>query len=271
MRIPIFQVDAFTATPFAGNPAAVCTLEEWLPDDVLLAIAAENALSETAFLVADSAAHPSPAGADHHLRWFTPAIEVELCGHATLASAHVLLTHLHPGLDTVSFDTLSGRLEVHREGDRLRMDLPALPPDAVEALPALVEALGVAPVEVLAAGRWLVVLDSEAQVVGLSPDIAALAGLDPPYVIVTAPGDPAGSGADFVSRFFAPGAGVAEDPVTGSAHCVLTPYWADRLGRPRLQARQVSARGGDLDCELAGDRVVLRGRCADYLEGTITI
>lgn len=260
MQIPTYQIDAFAERPFAGNPAAVCPLEAWLPDEVLQGIALENNLSETAFLV--------PEGdADYHLRWFTPLLEVPLCGHATLASGYLVLSRLAPHKERVAFRTRSGRLEVRRDGTRLAMDLPADPPEPAAAPDGMVQALGKTPAEVLRASYWLAVFEREADVSELRPDIAALGRMSPGDVIVTAPGD----AVDFVSRFFAPAAGIAEDPVTGSAHCILTPYWAGRLGRERLEARQLSARGGALDCVLAGDRVVLSGACAFYMEGRITL
>jgi len=260
MRIPIYQIDAFADRPFAGNPAAVCPLEAWLPDELLQAIALENNLSETAFLV--------PNGADgYHLRWFTPEIEVPLCGHATLASGYLVLDRLAPERDSVGFQTLSGRLEVRRDGGRLSMDLPADPPRPATPPAGLVAALGRVPLEVLRGRYWLAVFEREADVRELTPDIAALGRFPPGNVCITAPGETV----DFVSRFFAPAAGISEDPVTGSAHSCLTPYWAARLGRERLQARQLSARGGELLCALAGDRVVLSGRCAFYMEGRIVL
>jgi PhzF family phenazine biosynthesis protein len=260
MQIPIYQIDAFADRPFAGNPAAVCPLDAWLPDVVLQAIALENNLSETAFLV-------PLAGGGYHLRWFTPTVEVPLCGHATLASAHLLLNRLGAAGDSVAFETRSGRLEVRRDGGRLAMDLPADPPRPVAAPEGLAAALGTAPREVLKGRYWLARLSDEAAVRICRPDIGAVTRLDPGNLIVTAPG----KDVDFVSRFFAPAAGVPEDPVTGSAHCLLTPYWAARLGKTRLTARQLSARGGDLVCELKGERVVLSGACAFYMEGRIEL
>jgi PhzF family phenazine biosynthesis protein len=260
MQIPIYQIDAFADRPFAGNPAAVCPLDDWLPDEVLQGIALENNLSETAFLVRQGEN-------GYRLRWFTPTVEVPLCGHATLASGYMVLTRLQPELSEIAFDTLSGRLVVARDGDLLTMDLPANPSRPIEAPEGLVAALGRTPVEVHQASYLMAVYEREAEVRGLTPDIGALAKIGPGNVIVTAPG----AEADFVSRFFAPGAGVPEDPVTGSAHCTLVPYWAARLGRTKLEARQISARGGRLVCELAGERVRLSGACAFYMEGTIEL
>jgi len=258
MTIPIYQVDAFTMGPFSGNPAAVCPLDGWLDDDTLRNIAAENNLSETAFIVADEKGYG--------LRWFTPSVEVDLCGHATLAAAYVVLNHLQPELDSVSFETQSGELVVTRDGDGLSMDFPARAPTPVAVSEALSDALGEAPAEVYASRDILAVYEDEASVRRLSPDQAKLLALDEGLgVIVTAKGD----AVDFVSRFFAPKAGVAEDPVTGSAHCTLVPFWAERLGRSKLVAHQVSSRGGELHCEHRGDRVILRGQCTLFLTGTI--
>lgn len=261
MKIPLYQVDAFTDRPFAGNPAAVCPLESWLPEATMQAIATENNLSETAFFV--------PEGDGYALRWFTPANEIDLCGHATLASAYVIFRFLAPGRRHVSFRTMkAGRLEVTGEGDLLALDFPAWPALPREPPPGLVEALGYAPEAVLAARDYLAVYRDAGQVIALAPDFRALGRLDCHAVIVTAPG---GDGVDFVSRFFAPAQGVDEDPVTGSSHCTLTPYWADRLGKTRLSARQVSRRGGALSCTLRGDRVTIGGRAALYLTGTIEL
>ncbi len=263
MRIPLYQLDSFTDELFRGNPAAVCPLEEWLEDEVLQAIAAENNLSETAFFVAEEGRY--------HLRWFTPELEVDLCGHATLASAWVILEKLG-GASPVRFSTRGGDLVVQREDGLLAMDFPARPARPKEAPRALVEGLGAEPEAVLAAQRdYLVVFESEEAVRRLKPDFSRLRTLDRLGIIVTAPG----TACDFVSRFFAPGVGVPEDPVTGSAHCTLVPYWSARLGRGpgggKLTARQVSARGGELVCEDLGDRVSIGGRAVLYFEGTIEL
>ncbi len=261
MRLPLYQVDAFAAARFAGNPAAVCPLERWLPDATMQAIAAENNLSETAFFV------PRADGA-FDLRWFTPAAEVDLCGHATLASAWVVLERLDPGRPGVTFHSRGGVLTVTRDGAWLSMDFPTAVGSPCPAPAGLAAALGVAPLEVLKARDYLAVLPDEATVRGLTPDIAAIGRMaEVRGLIVTA----AGREVDFVSRFFAPRAGVPEDPVTGSAHCTLVPYWAARLGRTRLAALQVSPRGGELRCELRGDRVILAGRAVPYLEGLIEV
>jgi len=260
MRIPLFQVDAFAQRVFHGNPAAVCPLDHWIPDETLQAIAAENNLSETAFVVAEDDGW--------RIRWFTPACEVDLCGHATLAAAWVLFTEHLGDADSVTFHSRSGPLTVRREpGERLALDFPALRGEPVEDTTALAEALGAAPVEALGAMDYLAVLETEAQVRGLAPDLAALAHLDRRGVIVTAPG----TDVDFVSRFFAPAAGVPEDPVTGSAHAMLTPYWAARLEKSYLVAAQLSARGGTLYCEDRGPRVIIAGDARLYMSGNIDI
>ena len=258
----LYQVDAFAGRVFAGNPATVCPLEAWPEDSVLQAVAAENNLSETAFFAA--------AGEGFDLRWFTPLAEVALCGHATLASAYVIFTILEPSRSApVAFSTAkSGVLTVARNGELLSMDFPAVPAAPCTTPAALAQALGRAPTETYVAPRdYLAIFEDEAAVRALEPDIAALAGLDRDAVIASAPGE----GSDFVSRFFAPRMGVAEDPVTGSSHCTLTPYWAARLGKLEMRALQVSSRGGELGCTLAGDRVHLAGRYALYLEGTISM
>ena len=266
MRLPLYQIDAFvTDHPFSGNPAAVCPLTAWLPEDAMQAIAAENNLSETAFFV--------PEGDGYRLRWFTPTTEVDLCGHATLASAYVVFRWLQPGGEAVQFRTeKAGVLTVSRDGELLALDFPARPPMPCAVPAALAAALGKAPRKVLAARDYLAVYDSADDVAALAPDFAALAALDRFAVIVTAPGSDRGEGGvDFVSRFFAPARGVDEDPVTGSSHCTLIPYWAARLGKERLEARQLSRRGGALSCRLAAARVRIAGRALLYLEGTITI
>ncbi len=259
LRIPFYQVDAFTSRLFGGNPAGVCLLENWLPAEVMQAVAAENNLSETAFLVKE--------GDGWGLRWFTPEVEVDLCGHATLASGFVLLKVLGVAAGTVRFSTQSGPLAVNEEGNLLSMDFPSRPGEPCQAPPSLPEGLGIAAAEVRRSRDYLVVVESEEQVRALRPDMGRLAGLDALGVIVTAPGRTC----DFVSRFFAPGAGVPEDPVTGSAHCTLVPYWSHRLGKKRLHALQVSARGGELFCEDRGDRVSIAGTAALYLQGHILL
>jgi PhzF family phenazine biosynthesis protein len=261
MRTPIYQVDAFTARRFAGNPAAVMPMHGFPADALMRAIAAENNLAETAFLV--------PEGGDYRLRWFTPAVEVPLCGHATLASAAVVMERLEPGRRRVVFHSASGPLTVNRTDAGYVMDFPARPAEPVPTPPALAGALGGVPAEVVVnAFNYLALLESVRVVRALAPDMAALARLDRPGVIVTARGD---EGYDFVSRYFAPAKGIPEDPVTGAAHCMLAPYWAKRLGKTAFRAFQASRRGGEVVCRLAGNRVELEGGCVFYLEGEVEI
>ena len=261
MEIPIHHLDAFvTAGVFTGNPAAVCPLTGWLPDEVMQKIAAENNLSETAFLVGGNGRY--------QIRWMTPATEVDLCGHATLASAHVVLHALEPGRPEVSFDSRSGPLSVRADGDRLVLDFPARPPQRRALERAVVEALGRSPAELWAARDYLAVFATEGEVRALAPDMARLRALELKGMSVTAPGR---GGVDFVSRWFGPAWGIDEDPVTGSAHCTLVPYWSKRLGKSRLHGLQVSPRGGDLVCDDLGERVAIGGRVAPYLVGTIRI
>jgi PhzF family phenazine biosynthesis protein len=260
MQLSIYQIDAFASRVFAGNPAAVCPLPEWLPEATMQAIAAENNLSETAYFCRE------PDG--YRIRWFTPAVEVDLCGHATLASGFLLLTRFLPAAESVDFASRSGPLSVARNGKLFTLDFPVSRAEPAALPEGLVDALGTAPAESLrAGGRIMAVYDSAAQVRALAPDMAAVARLAPGGLLVTAPGEEH----DFVSRFFAPSKGIPEDPVTGSTHTTLTPYWADRLGRTTLKAAQLSARGGELDCTLRGDRVAISGRAVLYMEGTITI
>ncbi len=259
MRLPLYQVDAFTERRFAGNPAAICPLPKWLPDATLQAIAAENNLAETAYFVAE------PDG--YRLRWFTPAVEVDLCGHATLAAAYVLMNCLGFGGDQVTFHSRSGPLTVAHSGEMFTLDFPSRPGERRPIDPAITAALGATPMEILAARDTMCVLATAAEVKALQPDMTALKQLEPWALIVTAPGDDC----DFVSRFFAPKQGIDEDPVTGSAHCTLTPYWAARLGKTNLFARQVSPRGGELWCEDRGDRVRISGHGALYLTGFIEV
>jgi len=261
MRTKIFQVDAFTTRLFAGNPAAVMPIGSFPTDAVMQSIAAENNLAETAFLVAD--------GGDFRLRWFTPETEVPLCGHATLASAAVVLERLEPQRSSVIFHTASGALTVRRAGAGYIMDFPARPSERVEIPVGLKHALGVTPTEVFQnAFNYMAVVESANVLRAIAPDFAAIAGMDRDGLIVTAAGD---DGYDFVSRYFAPAKGIAEDPVTGSAHCTLAPYWADRLGKREFRAYQASRRGGEVICRLAGDRVELEGACVFYLEGEVEL
>lgn len=261
MKIPMWQVDAFATKVFAGNPAAVCLLDAWLEDGVLQAIAAENNLSETAFLV--------PRDGEIELRWFAPAKEVALCGHATLAAAKVLFDLRGWKEETIRFRTRQrGVLTVAKRGEWFEMDFPALPATPVQTPAGLAAALGAEPRQVLAStDDWLAVLDDEATVRELKPDFAALKNFNCRCVVPTARGDEV----DFTSRAFAPRYGIPEDPVTGSAHCALAPYWAGVLGKDELRAFQVSARGGEVRCRVAGDRVMLAGHAVVYLEGAISV
>jgi len=261
MNLPIYWVDAFTEKAFGGNPAAVVPLDSWPADGLLQRIANENGLSETAFFV-----RTGPARAD--LRWFTPAIEIDLCGHATLATAHVLFNELGQEESPIRFGTKSGPLSVRRRGSLIELDFPSRPAAPAEPVADLLRGLGKRPVETLRSERmWLCVYASAADVLALTPDFGALAKAVPGRIIPTAPG----TDCDFVSRFFAPDAGVLEDPVTGSAHCTLVPYWANRLGKTKLHARQVSRRGGELWCELDKDRVRMAGHGVAYLKGSISV
>jgi predicted PhzF superfamily epimerase YddE/YHI9 len=262
MSLPVFHVNAFTSEPFAGNPAAVCPLVGWLDDGLLQAVAAENNLSETAFFV--------PVGDHYALRWFTPRCEVKLCGHATLASAFVLLQILETNCDSVRFETrFRGAITVSRDGNFLAMDFPALAPWTCAAPPtALTEGLGNSPATVVQIDDdYFAVYESEEHVRQIHPDLRLLEKLHPAGVAITAPGERC----DFVSRFFAPSYGIPEDPVTGSTHCSLAPYWAQRLGKTSLHARQVSERGGDLWCDVKGDRVILKGNAVLTLRGELLI
>ncbi len=258
MKLKIYQVDAFTDKQFAGNPAAVCPLESWLPDEVMQAVAEENNLSETAFFM--------PENGGFRLRWFTPRMEVDLCGHATLASAYVLFEHeLHQN-DRVVFETRSGKLTVKRRDSLLEMDFPALGSNPIEDKEKVSRALGKNAESVYASRfDWMAVYSNEQQVRDIDPDMQRLSEFDARGVIVTAQGE----SCDFVSRFFAPRAGISEDPVTGSAHSVLVPFWAEHLQRDSLHARQLSRRGGELFCEFRGDRVSIAGQCVLYMIGTL--
>jgi PhzF family phenazine biosynthesis protein len=257
LRIPVYQVDAFTSRVFAGNPAAVFPLKKWLPDEQMQSIASEMNLANTAFFV------PNQNGYD--LRWFTPTVEVPLCGHATLASACIIFHDLAPAAQSIRFETKSGALIVTRDGDLLSLDFPSRPPSEYEMVPELIAALGSQPEAVLNSRDFMAVYASEDEVRTLKPNLEKIAQLDRFGVIVTAPGKQV----DFVSRFFAPAQGVPEDPVTGSAHCTLIPYWSKRLGKKKLHAQQVSTRGGELWCEDRGERVTISGKAVRFLEGSI--
>ena len=259
MSIPYYQIDTFTSSLFTGNPAGVCLLADWLPDGVLQSIAAENNLAETAFVV--------QRDSFFDLRWFTPSLEMDLCGHATLAPAHVIFRHLGYRSSAIRFQTRAGELTVSRREDLLTLDFPSRPATSCDTPPDLQAGLGARPTTTAKARDYLAVFDTEQAVRSLKPDMAALMRLDCLGIIATAPGEHS----DFVSRFFAPRAGVPEDPVTCSAHCTLIPYWAERLGRPTLRALQVSPRGGELFCEHRGNRVGIGGRAVTYSSGFLRV
>ncbi len=261
MKIPIYQVDAFTDKVFGGNPAAICPLDEWLPDEVLLNVAKENNLAETAYFVQN--------GNRFHLRWFTPEIEMDLCGHATLASSHVIFHHLGYSEDQVFFDSMSGELIVEKVDDRLQMDFPSRKPEISEAPQIILDSISVQPKEVRKARDYFLVYENEQEVRNLEVDESKLSAINlgTGGIICTAPGENVG----FVSRFFTPGAAVFEDPATGSAHCSLIPYWSEVLGKNEMIAHQVSDRLGELYCKNEGDRVKISGNAVTFMEGTINV
>jgi PhzF family phenazine biosynthesis protein len=262
MNLTIYQVDAFTRKVFAGNPAAVCPLQEWLPDDVMQKIALENNLAETAFFVKKNGVY--------EIRWFTPAVEINLCGHATLGSAFVIFNYLDTGAEQIKFYShLSGDLSVEKQGDRFVLDFPRYGLTETVILQEIVEAVGAMPKQVweTQGNMAMLLFDSEDAIKNIAPDMSALGKLQYDEIIVTARGEHA----DFVSRMFAPRIGIPEDPVTGAIHCSLIPYWARQLGKEKLYARQLSARGGELFCELNGERVKIGGNAALYLKGEIYI
>jgi PhzF family phenazine biosynthesis protein len=263
MKLKIYQVDAFTEKLFGGNPAAVVPLKKWLPDSVMQQIAAENNLAETAYIV------PTGGASDFHLRWFTPTIEVRLCGHATLATAHTLWQHLKFQKETIAFESKSGILGVSRNGEMYTLDFPVdILRGANEAAETLGKALKIKPLEVFKGNDdYMVVLPKQSDIENLKPDFALLKTLDARGIITTAKGDKV----DFVSRSFFPAAGVDEDPVTGSAHTTMMPYWVEKLGKKTLTAQQISARKGDLVCTLEGNRVFISGKAVTYLMGRINI
>jgi predicted PhzF superfamily epimerase YddE/YHI9 len=261
MRVPYYHIDAFTSALFRGNPAGVCLIERWPSDEVLQQIAAENNLSETAFLSTNT----EPYG----LRWFTPEVEVDLCGHATLAPAWLLFREIGHRAEVIRFKTRSGILEARNRGGEVELNFPCLRASRCAEPAGLAAGLGAKPVEVLKARDYLAVFDSPETVKNLKPNFDELARLDCIGTIATAPGKLGGP--DFVSRFFAPAVGVREDPVTGSAHCTLTPFWSERLGKQKLLAHQVSKRSGEIKCEMAGDRVLLSGSAVIYSRGHLEI
>jgi PhzF family phenazine biosynthesis protein len=263
MRLKLYQVDAFTSKIFGGNPAAVVPLESWLPTETMQALALENNLAETVFFVKEAE--------NWRIRWFTPEVEIDLCGHATLASAWVLWNLLGESGKIIIFDSKSGPLSVTRDGSLLELDFPSRPPQKTAVHNRLIDGLGTQPLEILAARDYLVVYHHWEEVRDLQPDFSVLAKIDK-MVIATAPGGRIdGEEIDFVSRFFAPQSGVPEDPVTGSAHSTLVPYWAQRLGKHSLRAKQISKRGGDLWCQFRGDRVGIAGECVLYLTGEFIV
>jgi PhzF family phenazine biosynthesis protein len=259
VKLPLYIVDAFTDQPFAGNPAAICPLDSWLADGVMQRIGAEMNFSETAFIV--------PSAEGWHIRWFTPTLEVDLVGHATLAAAHIIFERIDPSRTVVRFSSLGGALLVRRSQELLEMDFPARPPIPRRAPTLLLEALGAEPEQILAAQHYVAVFRNAEAVRRLAPDLQRLAQLDRAAVIVTAPGGPG----DFVCRFFAPANGVPEDPASGVAQCSLIPYWSQRLGKRRLVGHQLSKRGGVFYCEDRGERVIIAGRARLFLEGKIEI
>jgi PhzF family phenazine biosynthesis protein len=255
--IPYFEVFAFTNRMFGGNPAGVCLLEEWPPNELMQAVAAQNNLSETAFLVRRNDFFD--------LRWMTPTVEVELCGHATLAAAHVLFHHCNQPRDSVRFQSQAGELVVARQANRLVLDFPSRPAKKIGDCRELADSLGAVPDDILKDRDYFAIFRSEREVASIMPDFEALSRLDVQGVVVTAPGDDC----DFVSRYFAPAAGLPEDPVTGSTHCTLIPYWSERLHKRDLFARQISARGGELFCQDRGDRVGIGGEALTYVAGQL--
>ena len=259
MKIPLYQIDAFASKLFEGNPAAVCPLDKWLPDEIMQSIAAENNLSETAFFV--------PRGNSFHIRWFTPASEVDLCGHATLAAAYILFNTLGYKKDKIEFDSKSGILAVTKDNEWLVMDFPAQPPVSCDIPEEIIKAFNIEPIECLKSEDFIVVFEREIDIESAHPDFGQLIKLDLRGVIITAKS----SRYDFVARFFAPKYGIPEDPVTGSAYTQLAPYWVSKIGPKRFSVKQMSSRGGELTCELVGDRVLISGRAVKYLEGTIKI
>ncbi len=260
MNIPIYQLDAFSENPFGGNPAAVCILDSWLDDEIMQKIGQENNLSETAFIVRKSKG-------EYEIRWFTPSTEINLCGHATLASAYVVFHYYDEDIESVSFDSKSGILKVEKKDDMLILDFPSTPPKDADIPLVLIKALGVIPEAAYSSRDLMVLVKDEETVHSLNPDFNLLKELDYLGIIVTSKGDHS----DFVSRFFAPNVGINEDPVTGSAHTTLIPYWADKLGKDKLHAFQVSSRKGELWCELMGDRVKIAGKVCLIIKGELVI
>jgi len=261
MRLPIFQVNAFTDTIFGGNSAAVCELTQWLPDNVMQKIAEENRVAETAFFLASDDGY--------EIRWFTPELEIDLCGHATLATAHVITRHLQPSLNCVKFYSKSGKLTVSADNDLLTLDFPSRKPEPCSAPQIIIDAIQAEPIEVLKSRDYVLVFDDEDKIKRIKPDLALLNQIDIGIggIVVTAKGNTV----DFVSRFFTPQASITEDPATGSAHCSLIPYWSEKLQKESMDALQLSSRGGKFFCRNLGERVLISGKAITYLEGYITI
>lgn len=259
MQIPIYQIDTFTDKLFSGNPAAVCPLEGWLDDGVMQSIAAENNLSETAFFLKEEEGY--------RIRWFTPSREVDLCGHATLASAHVYFKYINPETETIEFMSRSGALIVKKKAGMLSMDFPASMPEAAELSGALSSTFNIQPTEVLASGDYMLVYENQEQITQFNPPLKRLREISLRGLIITAPG----KDCDFVSRFFAPKYGIDEDPATGSAHSTLVPYWSKRLNKNTLHAKQLSERGGELFCEMTNNRVIISGKVVEYMRGSLSI
>ncbi len=261
MQLQIFQVDAFTDRIFGGNPAAVCPLKNWLPDDVMQQIAMENSVAETAFFIS--------ANDGFEIRWFTPEIEMDLCGHATLAAAHVIARHLNPKLSSLNFHSKSGILSVTVEDELLSLDFPSRRPEPSDVPQIVLDAIQVEPIEILKSRDYVLVFETEEIIKNMKPNQGILdqINLDPGGIVVTAKGNDV----DFVSRFFTPQASIFEDPVTGSAHCSLIPYWSQKLGKKSMIALQLSSRGGALQCQDLGERILISGRAVTYLEGKITV
>lgn len=255
MTLPVYKVDAFTNKLFGGNPAAVCPLEHWLPDDIMQKLATENNLSETAFFV--------KSGEQYHIRWFTPEYEIDLCGHATLASAYIIFNYLNHSSDIIRFTCKSGLLEVKRKGDLIELNFPARMPAATEVDEKLLQGLSIKPSKILKSRDYFFVYDNPEDIVSFVPDFSILNQFDCIGIIVTAKGNDV----DFVSRFFVTNSSIGEDPVTGSAHCSLIPYWSAELNKSVLTAKQLSKRGGDLLCEMKGDRVTMAGNAVLYMKG----
>ena len=259
MKISIFQVDAFTSELFRGNPAAVCPLESWIDDNTLQLGASENNLSETAFFVRENDGY--------RIRWFTPVCEVDLCGHATLASAYIIFNEIDRTVSNIKFFSNSGKLSVTKDSDLILLDFPSLPPKISHNPENIYSAFNIKPTEVLQADDYLLIYDNQEKIENILPDLSILKEVDLRGVIVSSKGNDC----DFVSRFFAPKYGIDEDPVTGSAHCTLIPYWSEKLGKKKLHAKQLSKRGGELFCEMKKNRVVISGHAVKYFSGEIEI